>query len=89
MLVKIPATVEGLPAITETLEGRDQRQRHADLLARALQAVIEAYIAGVKEAKDNGHDITKLHSVASFFVSRVDSEIDKRLKAIDTPEAKG
>ena len=50
--------------------------------------VMDAFIEGMKLAKDNGHDLTKIHSVASFFVSRVDTEIDKRLDAIGTEEAK-
>ncbi len=43
---------------------------------------MEAYVAGLELARDNGHDLSKIHSVASFFVSRVDTEIDKRLDAI-------
>jgi transaldolase len=49
--------------------------------------VIEAFQNGIIQAKANGHDLSKIHSVASFFVSRVDTEIDKRLEAIGTPEA--
>jgi transaldolase len=49
--------------------------------------VIAAYQAGIALAKANGHDLSKIHSVASFFVSRVDTEIDKRLVAIGSPEA--
>ena len=48
---------------------------------------MDAYLTGLEQAKANGHDISRIHSVASFFVSRVDSEIDKRLKAIGTSEA--
>ena len=44
--------------------------------------VMEAYLAGLEQATENGHDLSKIHSVASFFVSRVDTEIDKRLDAI-------
>jgi transaldolase len=50
--------------------------------------VIEAYIAGIEKAKAAGHDISKIHSVASFFVSRVDLEIDKRLEAAGRAELK-
>ena len=49
--------------------------------------VIDAYQSGISQAKTNGHDVSKIHSVASFFVSRVDTEIDKRLEAIGSPEA--
>ncbi len=51
------------------------------------RAVIDAYLAGLEQAAANGHDLSKIHSVASFFVSRVDTEIDKRLDAIGTDEA--
>ena len=44
---------------------------------------MEAYVAGLEQAADNGHDLSAIHSVASFFVSRVDTEIDKRLEGID------
>src|SRR6185312_16555012 len=46
------------------------------------------FVAGVEQAKANGHDVAKIQSVASFFVSRVDTEVDKRLKAIGTDAAK-
>ncbi len=51
------------------------------------RAVMGAYLEGVKKAKVAGHDPAKIHSVASFFVSRVDTEIDKRLEALGTEEA--
>jgi transaldolase len=86
--VKIPATVESLTAITETLaEGISVNVTLIFSLTRYAR-VIDAYIAGVKQAKDNGEDISKLHSVASFFVSRVDAEIDQRLDTIGTDQAK-
>jgi transaldolase len=52
------------------------------------RAVMDAFLAGLEQAKANGHDLSKIHSVASFFVSRVDTEIDKRLDKIGTDEAK-
>jgi transaldolase len=52
------------------------------------KAVADAFLTGLEKALDNGHDVTKLGSVASFFVSRVDTEVDKRLDAIGTEEAK-
>jgi transaldolase len=48
---------------------------------------MDAYLEGLERAKENGQDLSKIHSVASFFVSRVDSEIDKRLEASDNPQA--
>ncbi|WP_353647513.1 transaldolase [Nakamurella sp. A5-74] len=87
LLVKIPATKEGLPAITEVLgEGISVNVTLIFSLERYGE-VIDAYIAGVRKAKENGNVISELVSVASFFVSRVDAEIDKRLKALGTPEA--
>ncbi|HET9565653.1 MAG TPA: transaldolase, partial [Mycobacterium sp.] len=53
------------------------------------RAVMDAYLAGLEAAKEGGHDISKIHSVASFFVSRVDTEIDKRLEEIGSDEAMG
>jgi transaldolase len=53
------------------------------------RAVMDAYLAGLEQAKQAGHDISKIHSVASFFVSRVDTEVDKRLEKIGTEEALG
>jgi transaldolase len=88
VLIKIPATLEGLEAITATLaEGISVNVTLIFSLER-YRAVINAFQSGLEQAKDNGHDLSKIHSVASFFVSRVDSEIDKRLNAIGTDEAK-
>jgi transaldolase len=87
VMIKIPATKAGLGAITAVIgEGISVNVTLIFSLAR-YHEVIAAYIAGVKLAKANGHDISKIHSVASFFVSRVDLEIDKRLTAIGTAEA--
>ena len=79
--IKIPGTEEGWPAITATLaEGIDVNVTLIFGLAQ-YRGVMEAFVAGLEQARDNGHDLSKLHSVASFFVSRVDTEIDKRLDA--------
>ena len=79
LYIKIPATEEGLSAITRTLaEGISVNVTLIFSLER-YDAVMEAFLAGVEQAKENGHDLSRLGSVASFFVSRVDSEIDKRL----------
>jgi transaldolase len=89
VMIKIPATIEGLSAITAVIaEGISVNVTLIFSLQR-YQQVIAAYIDGIKKAKLNGHDLSKIHSVASFFVSRVDTEIDKRLSNIGTDEALG
>ncbi|MFI5608067.1 transaldolase [Amycolatopsis sp. NPDC051903] len=88
LMVKIPATAEGLPAITAALgEGININVTLIFSVERYAQ-VIEAFFAGLELAKANGHDLKGIHSVASFFVSRVDTEVDKRLNALGTDEAK-
>ncbi|MCJ1680263.1 transaldolase [Streptomyces sp. APSN-46.1] len=87
-LIKIPATEAGLPAITEVI-GRGISVNVTLIFSlERYRAVMDAYLAGLEKAKAAGLDLSKIHSVASFFVSRVDSEIDKRLDAIGTDEAK-
>ena len=87
MYIKIPATAEGIPAITATLaEGISVNVTLIFSLKRYAD-VIDAYMAGLEQAAANGHDISTIASVASFFVSRVDTEVDKRLTKIGTPEA--
>jgi transaldolase len=82
LFIKIPATTEGLPAITEVLgEGISVNVTLIFGLQR-YDAVMDAYLAGLEKAKDNGKALHDIHSVASFFVSRVDTEIDKRLEEI-------
>ncbi|WP_026423962.1 transaldolase [Actinokineospora inagensis] len=88
LLVKIPATVEGLPAITRTLAEGVSVNVTLIFSVERYRAVMDAYLAGLEQAKANGHDLRSIHSVASFFVSRVDTEVDKRLDAIGTDEAK-
>lgn len=87
VLIKIPATEEGLPAITKTLAEGISVNVTLIFSVERYRAVIEAYFAGLEQAKANGHDLKGIHSVASFFVSRVDTEIDKRLDAIGTDAA--
>jgi len=85
--IKIPATKAGLPAITAVLaEGISVNVTLIFSLDRYAE-VIDAYLSGIEQAKANGHDISRIHSVASFFVSRVDTEVDKRLNAIGTDAA--
>jgi len=85
--IKIPATPEGLPAITAAIaEGISVNVTLIFSLARHGE-VIDAYMAGLEQAKANGHDLSRIFSVASFFVSRVDTEVDARLDKLGTPEA--
>jgi transaldolase len=87
LFIKIPATVEGLPAITQAIsEGISVNVTLIFSLERHA-AVIDAYMAGLEQALANGHDIAHIRSVASFFVSRVDTEVDGRLDKLGTPEA--
>jgi transaldolase len=87
LMVKIPATVEGLPAITSAIaEGISVNVTLIFSIERYL-AVMDAYVAGLEQAAANGHNLASIHSVASFFVSRVDTEIDPRLEKIGTDEA--
>jgi len=88
LFIKIPATEAGLPAITRTLaEGISVNVTLIFSLER-YRGVMDAFMAGLEQAKANGHDLTKIGSVASFFVSRVDTEVDKRLDKIGSDEAK-
>ena len=85
--IKIPATPEGLPAITAAIaEGISVNVTLIFSLARHGE-VIDAYMEGLEQAKANGHDLSTIFSVASFFVSRVDTEVDARLDKLGTPEA--
>ena len=84
LLVKIPATAEGIPAIRQMIsEGRSINITLIFSLHR-YEEVIEAYLSGLEAY---GGDLSRVHSVASFFVSRVDTEVDKRLEAIGSQEA--
>jgi transaldolase len=87
LFIKIPATAEGLPAITATLaQGISVNVTLIFSLQRYAE-VIDAYMSGLEQAAANGHDISKISSVASFFVSRMDTEVDKRLDKLATPQA--
>jgi transaldolase len=89
LFIKIPATEAGLPAISAVLaEGISVNVTLIFSVARP-RAVMDAYLAGLQKAREAGHDLSKIHSVASFFVSRVDTEIDKRLENIGSEEALG
>jgi len=87
-MIKIPATLAGIPAITAVLaDGISVNVTLIFSLPR-YRAVMNAYLEGLEAARTNGHDLSRISSVASFFVSRVDTEIDKRLDALGTDEAK-
>jgi transaldolase len=82
LLIKIPATLAGLPAITAVIAEGISVNVTLIFSVERHRAVMDAYLAGLEAAKQAGHDLANIHSVASFFVSRVDTEIDKRLEAI-------
>ncbi|MGH3425899.1 MAG: transaldolase, partial [Nocardioidaceae bacterium] len=88
LFVKIPATHEGLPAIAATIaEGLSINVTLIFSLER-YRGVMDAYLFGLEQAAAAGLDLSRIHSVASFFVSRVDSEVDKRLDADGSDAAK-
>jgi transaldolase len=87
VLIKIPATKAGLPAITAVIAEGISVNVTLIFSVERHEAVMDAYLAGLEKAKEAGHDLSKIHSVASFFVSRVDTEIDARLEKIGTDEA--
>lgn len=87
VLIKIPATKAGLPAITESIGlGISVNVTLIFSLERYAE-VIDAYLSGVEKAQSAGIDVSQIHSVASFFVSRVDTEVDNRLADLANPEA--
>lgn len=87
LLVKIPATKAGLPAITEAIASGVSVNVTLIFSLERYAEVIDAYLSGLEKAKDAGIDLQTIHSVASFFVSRVDTETDKRLEAIGSDAA--
>jgi transaldolase len=87
VMIKIPATEAGLPAITAaTAAGISVNVTLIFSLDR-YRAVMDAYLTGLEQARDAGIDLGSIRSVASFFVSRVDTEVDKRLEKIGSAEA--
>jgi transaldolase len=87
-MIKIPATLEGLPAITATLAKGISVNVTLIFSLERYEQVIDAYIEGMVQADQNGHDLTRMGSVASFFVSRVDAAVDKLLEENGSDEAK-
>jgi transaldolase len=86
-LIKIPATLAGLDAITDVIGAGISVNVTLIFSLDRYAAVIDAYLAGLEKARSAGLDLSTIHSVASFFVSRVDTEIDKRLEAMSTDAA--
>jgi transaldolase len=87
VMIKIPATQQGLPAIREMIaEGRNVNVTLIFSLSR-YQDVMDAYIEGLEQRMASGSPVSNIASVASFFISRVDNEIDKRLDQLGTPSA--
>ncbi|MFZ0716322.1 transaldolase [Mycobacterium sp.] len=87
VLIKIPATKAGLPAISAVLAEGISVNVTLIFSVERHREVMDAYLEGLEAAKAAGHDLSKIHSVASFFVSRVDTEIDKRLEKIASDDA--
>jgi transaldolase len=88
LFIKIPATREGLPAITATLAEGISVNVTLIFGIQRYREVMDAFMAGLEQAKAAGYDVSQLASVASFFVSRVDTEVDKRLDKIGSTEAR-
>ncbi len=82
LFIKIPATNEGLPAITEVIAQGISVNVTLIFSVERYQQVIDAYIKGLRRAADAGIDLSTIQSVASFFISRVDSSIDLVLDTI-------
>ncbi len=87
VLIKIPATKAGLPAIRATIGAGISVNVTLIFSEERYLEVMDAYLSGLEDADAAGLDLSKIHSVASFFISRVDTELDKRLTAIGTDEA--
>jgi transaldolase len=87
LLIKIPATKAGLPAIAAVLAEGISVNVTLIFSVERHREVMDAYLEGLEAAKAAGHDLSKIHSVASFFVSRVDTEIDKRLEKLGSADA--
>lgn len=87
LMIKIPATEAGLPAITATLADGISVNVTLIFSPQRYRQVMDAFIAGLEQALANGHNLAQISSVASFFVSRVDTEVDRRLDALASPQA--
>ncbi|MBW3612483.1 MAG: transaldolase [Chloroflexi bacterium] len=82
--IKIPATEAGIPAVEAAIGEGISVNVTLMFSVEVYERIARAYIAGLRRAREAGHDLSKIASVASFFVSRVDSKVDKRLDELDT-----
>ena len=89
VMIKVPATKAGLPAITALIGKGISVNVTLIFSLERYSEVIDAFIAGIAQAKTAGRDLTSIHSVASFFISRIDSAVDKELKAIGNQDLLG
>lgn len=89
VLIKIPATQAGLAAIEETIAAGISVNVTLIFSVERYRAVMDAYLAGLERAADAGRDLSRIHSVASFFISRVDTEVDRRLEALGRADLRG
>ena len=89
VLIKIPATLEGLPAITATIAAGISVNVTLIFSVERYRAVMDAYLAGLEQAAAAGRELSDIHSVASFFISRVDVEVDSRLAAVSRSDLAG
>ena len=87
LMIKIPATLEGLPAVTQVIAAGINVNVTLIFSIDRYQAVMEAYLSGLEQRLSAGHAIEQIASVASFFISRMDSNVDQRLAEIDTKPA--
>jgi transaldolase len=84
VMIKVPATLAGLPAITELIASGISVNVTLIFSCKRYEEVIEAFIAGVEGAIQRGLDVSRIHSVASFFISRIDTAVDQQLKSMAT-----
>ncbi|WP_326835198.1 transaldolase [Amycolatopsis rhabdoformis] len=89
LMVKIPATPAGVRAVSGALAAGVNVNVTLVFSPRRCAEVGEAYLDGLERARDNGHDLAALHSVSSLFVSRVDTEVDRRLDVLGVQEMRG
>lgn len=88
VMVKIPATAEGLPAITAATAAGINVNVTLIFSQQRYREVAEAYVAGLRQAQQNGHDLSQIRSVASIFLSRIDTKVDAALENIGTEDAR-
>lgn len=87
LMIKVPATLAGLPAITELIASGISVNVTLIFSCQRYEQVIDAFIAGIEKAASRGVDVSRIQSVASFFISRIDTAVDKELKAINSSQS--